>query len=114
MLAGSSCKHPVEHVEDCESRPGMASIQCRGLLVNSEIFEKQLVTTAGESKDSIRQETKRAYHVRVLSRFAWEPQCRILLKSGADRNMAIDSQKEGCWHLDSYECGVLFRQSSAV
>ena len=53
----------------------------RNLLAKSEVFEKQPVTTPEESEDRTRQEYKRVYHVRVLSRFACEWQSRILLKS---------------------------------
>jgi hypothetical protein len=48
-------------------------------------------TTVEESEDRTRQEHKRIYHVWVLSRRACERQCRILLKSLADRILARDS-----------------------
>jgi len=92
----------------------MASIQCRELIAKSDIFEKHHVTTAEEAKDSTRQKKKRAYYGRVLSRFSCELQCRILLKSQTDRILAIDSRKEGCWHLDSHKCGVLFEDFNGI
>jgi hypothetical protein len=50
----------------------MPSFQCCELLAKSEVFEKQPATTVEESEDHTRQEYKRVYHVRVLSRFACE------------------------------------------
>lgn len=69
----------------------MPSFQYRELLATSEVFEKQLATTVEESENRTRQEYKRVYHARVLSRFACEWQCRILLKSQAARILARDS-----------------------
>jgi hypothetical protein len=69
----------------------MPSFQYRELLAKSEVFEKEPATTVEESDDRTDQEYKRVYHVRVLSRFACEWQCRILLKSQADRVLANDS-----------------------
>ena len=59
----------------------MLSLEHRELLTKSEVFEKQRAMTVEESEDRTRQKHKRVYHVRVLSRFACEWQCRILLKS---------------------------------
>jgi hypothetical protein len=69
----------------------MPSFQYRELLAKSKVFEKQHATTLEESEDRTRQEYKRFYHVRVLSRFACEWQCRILLKLQADRILARDN-----------------------
>jgi len=69
----------------------MSSFQYRELLAKSEVFEKQPATTVEESENRTRQDYKRVYHVRVLPRFACEWQCRILLKSQADRILARDS-----------------------
>ena len=69
----------------------MLSLQHRELLTKSEVFEKQRAMTVEESEDHTRQEYNRVYHVGVLSRFACEWQCRILLKSQADRVLANDS-----------------------
>ena len=68
----------------------MPSFQCRELLAKGQVFEKQSATTMEESEDRTDQEYKRVYHVRVLSRFACEWQCRILLKSQADRILVND------------------------
>ena len=68
----------------------MLSFQCRELLAKSEVFEKQRAMTVEESEDHTRQEYNRVYHVGVLSRFACEWQCRILLKSQADGILARD------------------------
>src|ERR1700674_1806559 len=75
----------------------MLSLQHRELLTKSEVFEKQRAMTVEESEDHTRQEYNRVYHVRVLSRFACEWQCRILLKSQADRVLAND--RDGCGHF---------------
>jgi hypothetical protein len=69
----------------------MPSFQCRELLAKSEVFEQQTAMTAEESEDRTDQEYKCVYHMRVLSRFACEWQCRILLKSQADRVLAKDT-----------------------
>jgi hypothetical protein len=66
----------------------MPSFQCRKLLAKSQVFEKQPATTLEELEDHTRQEYKRVNHVRVLSCFACEWQCHILLKSQADRILA--------------------------
>jgi hypothetical protein len=68
----------------------MLSLQHRELLTKSEVFEKQRAMTVEESEDHTRQEYNRVSHVGVLSRFACEWQCRILLKSQADRVLAND------------------------
>ena len=74
----------------------MLSLQCRELLVKSEVFEKQSATTVEESEDRTRQENKHVSHERVLSRFACEWQCSILLKSQADTILATDRPR--IWH----------------
>ena len=71
----------------------MVSFQCRKLLAKSEVFEKQRAMTVEESEDHTRQEYNRVYHVGVLSRFACEWQCRILLKSQADGILARDNSE---------------------
>ena len=85
-----SRQDPEELIEGRESWPGMSSFQYRELLAKSEVFEKQPATTVEESENRTRQKYKRVYHVRVLPRFACEWQCRILLKSQADRILARD------------------------
>ena len=86
----------------------MASFQYRELLAKNEVFEKQTVTTVENSEDRTRQEYKRVYHVRVLSRIPSEWQCRILLKSQADGILARDSgvraRKLG-GDLPEFRCG---------
>jgi hypothetical protein len=72
----------------------MPPFQCRKLLAKSQVFEKQHATTVEELEDHTCQEYKRVNHLRVLSRFAFEWQCRILLKSQADRILARDKGKE--------------------
>ena len=74
----------------------MPSFQYRELLVKSEIFDQQTATTVEESEDRTDQEYKRVYHVRVLSRLACDWQCRILLKSQADRVLARDNVHNRC------------------
>jgi hypothetical protein len=69
----------------------MFSLHRRELLTKNEVFEKQPATTVEESEDQTDQEYDRVYHGRVLSRFACEWQCRILLKSRTDRILANDS-----------------------
>jgi hypothetical protein len=72
----------------------MASFQCHKLLAKRQVFEKQPATTVEELEDHTRQEYKRVNHVRVLSRFACELQCHILLKSQADRISTRDNLSE--------------------
>ena len=72
----------------------MLSLQHRELLTKREVFEKQRAMTVEESEDHARQEYNRVYHVRVLSRFACEWQCRILLKLQADRILAREWYRE--------------------
>jgi|SRR5580704_8765002 hypothetical protein len=72
----------------------MASFQCHKLLAKRQVFEKQPATTVEELEDHTRQEYKRVNHVRVLSRFACELQCHILLKSQADRILTRDRGRE--------------------
>src|SRR6267142_6493972 len=69
----------------------MPSFQYRELLAKSELFDQQTATTGEESEDRTDQEFKRVYYMRVLSRLACDWQCRILLKSQADRVLARDS-----------------------
>jgi hypothetical protein len=87
----------------------MFSFQYRELLAKGEVFEKQPVTTVEESEDRTRQEYERVYHVRVLSRFACEWQCRIVLKSQADRILARDradcDQPRDAFSFDDLGCG---------
>jgi hypothetical protein len=83
----------------------MSSFQCRELLAKSEVFEKQPATTLEGSEDRTRQEDKRVYHVRVLSRFACECQSRILLKLQTDRILARDS-RECCGGRRKYKAGM--------
>jgi hypothetical protein len=80
----------------------MLSFQCRELLAKSEVFEKQPATTVEESEDRTRQKHKRVYHVRVLSRFACEWQCRILLKSQTDGILARDNPETQLRELREY------------
>jgi hypothetical protein len=47
-----------------------------------------------ESEDRTSQGYQRVYHARVLSRFACESQCRILLKPQADRILASDKEQQ--------------------
>jgi hypothetical protein len=62
--------------------------------VKCEVFEKQPATTMEESEDRTSQGYQRVYHARVLSRFACESQCRILLKPQADRILASDKEQQ--------------------
>ena len=86
-----SRQHPEQLVEYRESWPWTPSFQCRQLLAKGQVFEKQSATTMEESEDRTDQQYKRVYHVRVLSRFVCEWQCRILLKSQADGILARDN-----------------------
>jgi hypothetical protein len=79
--------HPVEKYEPW---PGTPSFHCREFLAKNEVFEKHPATTVEESEDHTCQEYKRVYHVRVVSGFACEWQCRILLKSQTDTILARD------------------------
>ena len=69
----------------------MSSPQYRELLAKSQIFKKDLVTSAEDSKDRTYQESDGVYHARVLSHFHCGRQRSILLKSQADRILANDN-----------------------
>ena len=88
-----SGQDPEELIECSEPWPRLSAFQCREWLAKGQVFEKQSATTMEESEDRTDQEYKRVYHVRVLSRFVCEWQCRILLKSQADRILANDRRQ---------------------
>ena len=98
----SACFHPDQNLR-AKTQKSLSNTASLGLGCfrfsaascwrRARFSRRSLATTLEESEDRTHQEYNRVYHVRVLSRFACEWQCRILLKSQADRILANDRVK---------------------
>ena len=105
---------PEELIECADSWPRVPAFQCRELLAKSQVFKKQAATRSEEANDHSRQESEGIYHVPVLSYFACGKQCRILLKSQADRILARECvQKRQTCSVGGKPTGVKARSPLA-
>ena len=68
----------------------MFPFQHRELLTKGQVFEKESATSTDKPNNRTCQESDGTYHARVLAYFPCGRQCRILLKSQADRFLARD------------------------
>ena len=71
----------------------MFPFQHRELLTKGQVFEKESATSTDKPKNRTCQESDGTYHARVLAYFPCGRQCRILLKSQADRFLARDNRR---------------------
>jgi hypothetical protein len=88
-----SRQDPEEPIERGYSWPGTFPFQHHELLTTAQVFEKESATSADKPKNPTCQEPDGTYHARVLAHFPCGRQCRILLKSQADRILARGSPK---------------------
>ena len=92
-----SRQDPEEPIKRGYSWMGMFPFQHRELLTKGQVFEKESATSTDKPKNRTCQESDGTYHARVLAYFPCGRQCRILLKSQADRFLARDSLPLDLW-----------------
>ncbi len=89
----------------------MFPFQRRELLTKGQVFKKESATSTDKPKNRTCQESDGTYHARVLAHFPCGRQCRILLKSQADRILAKEGQRSAansiCSLLDAATLGTL-------
>src|ERR1700674_905950 len=86
-------QNPEELIECGQPWSRMSSLQCRELLAKSQVFKKDLVTSAEDSKDRTYQESDGVYHARVLSHFHCGRQRFYPVQITSGQNFANDT---GC------------------
>lgn len=86
-----SSDYPEELIEEAEARARMSTFQHGELLPKSQVFKKESATITEESQNRTYKEPHDVYHTSLLSHSACGQQPCILLKSRADRILAMDS-----------------------